>query len=218
VQSSLCRNRILTEIVGRYIIRESKDIVSNLQKYILSILYMEGKDVMVSNDQISKMLGKIWKTIAIGFGPRTGQAFCRCLRESDFVITHRAESMLKSPDFKVVCRKMCVDLVRVRVRDLGFECDVQRDKVLAMARKFGLFSLNVSLSEVAPHLRLQYLDQPNGEQLLFDMEPIPDYLGNLCMFGVRRIGPERQFYADYGNSKIIYSSEAELIFVRPRRQ
>lgn len=171
---------------------------------------------MVLDDQISEMLKKIWKTITIGFGPRTGQNFCQLLDDNGFKISRRARSMLERHKFIIAGEKTEINLVKFVMGDITSGEDTPRDEIRAIVREYGLIPLSASLLEVAPHLRLQYLDQPENEQLLIDMESICDSDGFLNMFGVKRTNSEQWLYADYGNPEIIYSSSTELIFVRPR--
>lgn len=171
---------------------------------------------MVSDTQISEMLRGVWMTITVGFGVEDGHNFCEILKGNNFNITPRAESMLKNPNFVVASKKMDLDLVRFVVGDITSGEDTPCDEIRAIVKEFGLVPFSTSLSGIGPHLRLQYLDQRNNEQLLIDMEPIDDSDGDPSMFGVKCVNHKKVLYADYGHTRIIYPSDAELIYLRPR--
>jgi hypothetical protein len=106
-----------------------------------------------------------------------------------------------------------VDLVVVSVSELGFGTDSALiAEVHARARQLGL---ELCAPEVAPLLRLQYLDQPLGEFLRIAMEPIAIYGGELVELTLANGGAALSLIG--GDADPVAHAGARFVFVRPTR-
>src|SRR5262245_4163276 len=110
----------------------------------------------------------IWKTIVLGTF-KNARALREALLAAHCRIGDLADEILYGPDI-IVNRMRTVDLVVLSVAALGFGAEgASLADIYARAGELGLELCPV---EVAPQLRLQYLDQPLGEFLHIAMEPI----------------------------------------------
>ncbi|MGA9778544.1 MAG: hypothetical protein WBS33_09765, partial [Verrucomicrobiia bacterium] len=110
-----------------------------------------------------------WKTIRLGTGPKTADDFLTAFKKAGCFIGSEAISILKSPAFKVADRETEVELVNVSVGELGFR-RMRRADIYALVQQVGL---QLCPAEVGPQLRLQFLEQLMGEEVLrVGMEPI----------------------------------------------
>ena len=126
-----------------------------------------------------------WKTIEIGFH-KDADAYRSALEDNGFRIRECANDIMGKPAFTVSDQPTSVDLVLITVAELGFpkESATRSD---IYKRVFEL-DLEACPPEVGPQLRLQYMDQPDGESLFVGMEPIANSYGDLTIFCVGRDG------------------------------
>ncbi|MHB8660623.1 MAG: hypothetical protein ACYC75_01630 [Minisyncoccota bacterium] len=122
-----------------------------------------------------------FRSIELGTGFEDGPAFARAIEKRDMQVTDWAGDLLKNPDFKVVGERAGADLVEVSVAALGFSKSTRYDAICVRAQELGL---ELCPAEVGPQLRLQYADQPNGENLRIAMKTINDSHGRPCIFCV----------------------------------
>lgn len=127
---------------------------------------------------------KVWKTIKLGVGPRSGEEFIMHLRAHGYHVDYSSEKYYRAPDFVWVPIETDVDLIRVTSRELGIE--KHRYTFPELCKKALDQGLELCPSEVGPQLRLQL-----GYQKLYDgfyvaMKPI--MVGPLPPPGVRRGG------------------------------
>lgn len=111
----------------------------------------------------------------------------------NYQISSYAESMMKHKDFTVSIQERLknpetIDLVRLKVRDLGFTENPTTDELYKRAEELGL---ELCPPEVGPHLRLKYeevfqREQPMYEYLRIAMKQIFGSGGDLSVFRVRR--------------------------------
>lgn len=107
------------------------------------------------------------------------------LKAAGINITDYAQDMLNSPDFTTLPQKDDVDLVRLRVQDLGLKGTPTTDEVYAKAAELGL---DLCPAEVGPHLRLKDQNQPLGEWYFIGMKQIADRHGDPRVFDLARHG------------------------------
>jgi len=93
--------------------------------------------------------------------------------------------MIDNPDFTTSKKQEHLNLVRISVKDLGFPNGAKTDEIYTKAKKLGL---ELCPAEVGPQLRLQQLDQPNGDWFYIGMKQISDSRGNPSVFDVSRDG------------------------------
>jgi hypothetical protein len=133
---------------------------------------MEGVKRLLSGETVIKESEhefKIWKTIKLGTGLKTADDFRRALAKGRFRLGDWASDIIGKPAFTVAAEETEVDLVKVKVSELGFKNGARLDQIYERAKELGLVPCP---AEVGPQLRLQYQDQPNDEWLLVAMEPI----------------------------------------------
>jgi hypothetical protein len=147
---------------------------------------------------------KTWRTIKLGTGLETEVDFFNALRKSHCGIGDFAREMIGDVKSKAESE---VELIVLSGDELGYKnCYIQH--VYDRAVKLGL---DLCPAEVGPQLRLQYADQPEGEEIFIAMNPIVDSERRhrifclSCTDGRRRLDSE--LYATL-------NSECRLIFRR----
>ncbi len=123
---------------------------------------------------------KIWKTITLGIGPRTGEGLLEAIKSAGF---HRDAGNASSCLNRLFVPHHCVqkvDLVALQMHQVGYlpsgeeatdltACALELDGIARWARYVGLEPCPM---EVGPQLRLQYPDQPQGEECVLFMESV----------------------------------------------
>ena len=112
--------------------------------------------------------GKIRKS-DLEIGGKTTAELEQELIAKNINISEYAKDMLHSPDFATLENPEQIDLVRLKVRDLGFPSGATTDQIYAKAAEFGL---ELCPAEVAPHQRLKDEDQPLGDWYKIAMKQI----------------------------------------------
>ena len=119
---------------------------------------------------------------ALGIGGRTAKELEQELRDKKINIDY-AQDMLRSKSFTTLKNPEQIELIRLKVRDLGFKSGATTDEIYRKAEELGL---ELCPAEVGPNLRLQYVDQPLGEWFYIAMIHIsgrgdyPDVFGLGC--------------------------------------
>ncbi|MEK7658437.1 MAG: hypothetical protein AAB352_01055 [Patescibacteria group bacterium] len=119
----------------------------------------------------------------IGIGEKSAEILEQELRKKEINISETARYMLKSKDFTTQKNTENINLVKLKVRDLGFNEAVTVDQIYKKAEELGL---KLCPSEVGPNLRLKYIDQPMGEWIFIGMKQIADRDGNPHVFVLGR--------------------------------
>jgi len=124
-----------------------------------------------------------------------------------------ANEIIGRPAFAVSRTKSEVDLVALSVSELGIgKQGASLNEIYARAKSLG-FAL--CPPEVAPQLRLQYLEQPPGEVLHIAMEPIAKYDGDLVSLALENGEWGFVLFGYYVAAVEMYPS-ALFVFVKPR--
>jgi hypothetical protein len=164
-------------------------------------------DATVSADR------QIWKTITLG-SYASARELRQALRAAACGIGELAGEMLYRPAFKVSETPMEVDLVVRSVGALGFDADgASLADIYTRARGLGL---ELCPHEVAPQLRLQYLDQPLGEFLHIAMEPAVAPSGDVAYFILGNGGAGLMIIAGSVPAEVKLAPAVRFVFVRPR--
>ena len=122
-----------------------------------------------------------------------------------------AEEILARPAFTVGTTKTSVELFAVSAAELGFQTDtVPLADIYARARQLGF---GLAAAEVAPQLRLQFLDQPMGE-FLIGMEPIKTWTGEPVILTVANGGAGLVLIGRDGSADAEIPVAARFLFVR----
>lgn len=128
--------------------------------------------------------GKI-RIQSLEIGGKTSSQLQAELKGKGFRVSEYARDMLESQDFKTLKSPQGIDLVRLTVKDLGFDRVATTDQIYERAQKLGL---ELCPAEVGLRLRLSYIDQPLGEWIVIGMEQIPHRLGGPSVFWLERHG------------------------------
>jgi hypothetical protein len=122
-----------------------------------------------------------------------------------------AEEILARPAFTVSATKTNVELIAVSAAELGFQTDTASlADIYARARQLGF---GLAAAEVAPQLRLQYLDQPMGE-FLIGMEPIKTWKGDPVILTVVNGGAGLVLIGQDGSADAEIPAASRFLFVR----
>lgn len=129
-------------------------------------------------------------------GGKTAEVLEKEMRENGIRISDYAQDILKSKDFSTLENLEQIVLVRLKMRDLGFEKGATTNEIYTRAKELGM---DLCPAEAGPNLRLKYKDQPFGEWLLIAMKQITDRGGGPGVFGLGRFAGGlwlRDFWAD----------------------
>jgi hypothetical protein len=155
----------------------------------------------------------VWKRVTLG-SYRGVNVLRKALDAARVRVGDSADEIIGRPAFHFSPNRTDVDLVLVRVSDLGFD-DAAR--VADIHRRAGELGLELCPAEVAPLLRLAYLDQPVGEFLNVAMHPIAAYGGDPVALSVANAGTGPLLLGGEGRPDLLMNWRAQFVFVRPAR-
>jgi hypothetical protein len=151
-----------------------------------------------------------WKTITVGTFANSF-ALLDALDAAGCAIGDSAAEILARPAFRLSTTKMDVELVAVSAAELGFQTEtVPLAAIYARAQQLGL---GLAAAEVAPQLRLQYLDQPLGD-FLVAMEPIKTWKGDPIILTVANGGAGLALTGRDGRADAQIPLLSRFLFVR----
>jgi hypothetical protein len=107
------------------------------------------------------------------------------LKEKNIQVTGYASSMIRNPDFVPLKNPEEIDLVRLRVADLGFPAGSTTKEIFEKAKRLGLA---LCPAEVGPRYRLVYENQPMDDWAFIGMEPLAGSDGGPSVFRLGRDG------------------------------
>jgi len=119
----------------------------------------------------------------IEIGGKNAEALKKELEKNKIKTSNYANDILASKDFTTLENSENITLVRLKVRDLGFEQGAITDEVYEKANDLGL---ELCPAEIGPCLRLKYTDQPMNEWLLIGMKQITPRDGSPLIFDLER--------------------------------
>ena len=152
----------------------------------------------------------VWKAITVGTFANSF-ALRNALDAAGCGIGDQAEEILARPAFTVSATKTDVELVAVSAAELGFQTDMASlADIYARAQQLGF---GLAAAEVAPQLRLQYLDQPIGE-FLVGMEPIRTWKGEPVILTVANSGAGLVLIGQDGSADAEIPAASRFLFVR----
>ncbi len=105
----------------------------------------------------------------VEIGEKTAKELEKEMKDANINISDYAQDMLRSKDFIVSKNPEQIALVRLRVKDLGFDTYATTEQLYKRAEELGL---ELCPAEVGPHYRLKYTDQPLGEWFYVGMKQI----------------------------------------------
>jgi hypothetical protein len=152
----------------------------------------------------------VWRTITTGTFANSF-ALLTALDTAGCSIGSLAGEVLARPAFTVGTTRANVELFAVSAAELGFQTDTARlADIYARARQSGF---GLAAAEVAPQLRLQFLDQPIGE-FVIGMEPIRTWTGEPVILTVANGGAGLVLIGRDGSADAQIPVAARFLFVR----
>jgi hypothetical protein len=152
---------------------------------------------------------KVWKTIKLGTGIKSGKHFCSSLEQKKFRSGKWARDMLQQKAFTIAAEETAMDLVVLSVAELGFKAGAHYQQICTRALELGL---ELCPAEVGPQLRLQYPDQPHNETLTIAMEVIRGSDGEPYIFRVWHGKGGRWLSSYFGDPGIFWSGRSRFVF------
>jgi hypothetical protein len=155
----------------------------------------------------------IWKKATLGV-LQSAAAVREAMDAAHVHVGDAADEILGRPGFGFGRRKVELDLVVVSVADLGFgERGASLADVYARSAQLGL---DLCPAELAPNLRLQYLNQPIGESLQIAMKPEATYHGEPIALALTNGGEGLLLIGGDAHPDQIQSAPVRFVYVRPR--
>ena len=152
-----------------------------------------------------------WKTISIGTFPDTF-AVLTALSAIGCGVGNSAAEALARPAFTVSGTRTAVTLLTVTAADLGFKSEtVPLRQIYELAQQLGF---RLAPPEIAPQLRLQYLDQPVGEFLVIGMNPIRTWAGEEVILTVANGGAGLILIGQDGRADAEIPVTSRFVFLR----
>jgi hypothetical protein len=152
-----------------------------------------------------------WRTIDIGTMPDTF-ALLTALNAIGCGIGDSAAAALARPAFTVSGTRAAVELLIVSAADLGFKGETASlRQIYQLAQQLGI---GLAPPEIAPQLRLQYLDQPVGEFLIIGMKPIRTWTGEEIILNVANGGAGLILIGQDGRADAEIPVTSRFVFVR----
>ncbi len=156
----------------------------------------------------------VWKSLTLGLYKSADEYRRAIQREPKYIeVSKSAQSMLNAVEFAWSPDLIDVDLVTIRVIDLGFPEGGHFDAICDRAAVRGL---RMCRPEVGPALRIALLDQPEGDTLYVAMNPI-DVAPFSYVFGVESDNFRLSLFGfSIPQSRQINDWNARFVFERPR--
>ena len=96
---------------------------------------------------------------AVRIGGMSKSELLRALRERNVQFNNAAEALFEDRRFTTLGRQHLIEIAALSVAELGFGEGATYGQLIARALESGLIECPL---EIGPHLRLQFLDQPDG--------------------------------------------------------
>jgi|CXWL01.1.fsa_nt_gi hypothetical protein len=96
---------------------------------------------------------------AVRIGGMSRLELVRGLRERDVQLNRHAEVLFEDRRFETLGSRHDIEIAALSVAELGFDDGATHAQIVARASEYGLVECPL---EVGPHLRLQFLDQPDS--------------------------------------------------------
>ena len=119
----------------------------------------------------------------IEIGGKTSQELQDMMAKSGIKFEH-AKFMMDSPDFTVSENPEPIDLIRLRVGNLGLSGNLTTDQIYKRIEELGL---ELCPAEVGPRYRLARQDQPTNGWVNIGMKPISDQDGDPLAFSLAHL-------------------------------
>jgi len=179
-----------------------------VERIIKKLGGIEGVKLFLSKEE--KREFEVWRTVRLGTG-LTAEDFLRALDIGGFITTNWAAEILRNPAFRVAAEKIEVNLIKASVDDLGFGRGALLNQIYDCARRKRGWGL--CPAELGPQLRLQYRDQPDGEEIIVGMESIRGSADYPEIFDVECADGELYLNSRRGDLGFLWSADSEWVFV-----
>jgi hypothetical protein len=124
-------------------------------------------------------------TIHLNIGGISKQGLRHLLTEASVAMNAYAELLFDAPEFTLSNERYAIELTTVSLAELGLHSGASLPGIFDRAQSLGY---RLCPLEVAPHLRLQLLDQPPGPYLtVASLRPRPDDMDFPAGFYLRRL-------------------------------
>lgn len=145
---------------------------------------------------------------------KSAEELLHAVKSFGATVSDYAEINILRPDFIIAEQQTEIEPVIVRSADLGFTKPASREAIYerATSQEFGFL---LCPAELGPQLRLQYVEQLNGESLIIAMEPIVNRHGSRQVFYVGRYDDGESFLFTYKGD--VFDPNDLLLFLRPRK-
>lgn len=155
----------------------------------------------------------VWKTIEIGTFSDS-LALLDAMRAMGCSIGDAAAAALAQPSMAISSTKSAVELVTLSAAELGFRGETASlRQIYSSAQRLGF---KLASAEIAPQLRLQYLDQPIGEFLTIGMAPIHTSTGEAVILTVANGGAGLILIGQDGRADVEIPLTSRFVFVRSK--
>ena len=172
------------------IARTPDEVNDNTKAYVGSLVHYDDNGEIIPIFEMIEHLEHIYaafpegrvKRETISIGGKTSTELQGELRERQIDISAYAADMIKSKDFVTLKEPENINLIRLRVQDMGLERMSTIYEISDQAKKLGL---NQCPAEVGPHYCLANTNQPMNEGDI-GMKPIANRDGDLRVFKLYR--------------------------------
>jgi len=156
----------------------------------------------------------VWRKISVGTFSNSF-ALRNALSAKGCAVGGLAGEILARPAFTLSGTKTFIELFAVSAAELGFEtATTSLGQIYTRARQLGF---ELAAAEIAPQLRLQYLDQPIGEFLIIGMEPINTWQGEPVILTVANGGAGLILIGQGGRLDAQMSITSRFLFVQANK-
>lgn len=215
---------------------ESKEIVYSEENYIQAL--KENRNIKayigpLSSNIFSQNIEHIYSSFPNGrieivettIGTKSKEELIKELNEREtsnnpeekIYISNYARSMLQKPEFTINSKSEKLNLIKLKVQDLGFPGSATTDEIYKRANELGL---ELCPPEVGPHLRLNYekvfsREQAKGKYFRIAMKQITGLNGDPDGFDVNRSDDGKRWLSTYwAEPDDSWNPENEFIFSR----
>ena len=183
---------------------DTKAYVGKLESGIFSTLQNQGIEHIYTNFPEGRI-----RQNRVAIGGKTPIELQQDLRSKEFNVTIDAKDMIENPDFITQENTENIDLVYLKVADLGLTGIVRTDEIYERAKQLGL---DLCPSEVGPQMRLDYVDQPAKEYLYIGTQQIVASDGNSRVFQLSRDGEELWLDGHWAHPERQWNPDGQFVF------
>jgi hypothetical protein len=124
---------------------------------------------------------RVWKEITVYPANSKHCVTAGQLTRAGFHVEGGARDMMSQPEYKTLTKPRKLKLVRLKIRDLGFN---ESELVYRIRERIEEAGGELCPPELGPKLRKEFSDQPIGDHFLLAMKQIVDSDGNSRVFVV----------------------------------